>query len=74
MGPEKRESVDNILVTYTSSSETADNHIERRFEELRQEGFNNMVVATDDNVRTNSLPIFFAHLCPFVPIFTIFTT
>jgi len=41
-------SINNIQVTYTSASETADNHIERRFEELRREGFSNMVVATDD--------------------------
>ena len=31
-------------------AETADNYIERRFSELSAEGFNNMVVVTDDNV------------------------
>eukprot|EP01041_Mallomonas_annulata_P002070 gene2070-4046_t len=42
--------IDNVYITYTTASETADNHIERRFAELRQEGFQNMVVATDDKV------------------------
>lgn len=44
--PEKQEFVDNILVTYTGKDETADNHIERRFVKLRNDGFTNMVVAT----------------------------
>eukprot|EP01038_Epipyxis_sp_PR26KG_P009598 gene9598-12926_t len=48
--PQKCYEIDNILVTYTSQSETADNFIERRFEELRSDGFTNMVVATDDNI------------------------
>ena len=39
-----------LIVTYTSSSETADNYIERRFSELQQSGFNNMIVATNDNM------------------------
>ena len=43
-------STDNIIVTYTSASDTADTFIERRFQELSNEGFTNMVVATDDNV------------------------
>jgi len=42
--------VDGVMVTFTSKSETADNHIERRFSELRKEGYSNMIVATDDNV------------------------
>lgn len=41
---------DNIIVTYTSATDTADTFIERRFQELSNEGFTNMVVATDDNV------------------------
>jgi len=49
-GPQKRESIDNVFVTYTGASETADNFIERRFNELSNEGFTNMIVATDDNV------------------------
>jgi len=40
----------DIRVTYTSASETADNYIERTFSELRQAGFVNMVVATDDRM------------------------
>lgn len=40
----------NIQITYTSSSETADNYIERRFSELQKIGFSNMIVATDDKV------------------------
>lgn len=43
---------DNIVVTYTSTTDTADTFIERRFQELSNEGFTNMVVATDDNVST----------------------
>jgi len=39
----KTESIDNVIVTFTSSSETADNHIERRFAELKSSGFTNMV-------------------------------
>eukprot|EP00597_Dinobryon_sp_UTEXLB2267_P000506 CAMPEP_0170059662 /NCGR_PEP_ID=MMETSP0019_2-20121128/1862_1 /TAXON_ID=98059 /ORGANISM="Dinobryon sp., Strain UTEXLB2267" /LENGTH=321 /DNA_ID=CAMNT_0010264981 /DNA_START=446 /DNA_END=1409 /DNA_ORIENTATION=+ len=46
----KSESIDNIMVTFTSSSETADNHIERRFAELKSSGFTNMAVVTDDLV------------------------
>jgi predicted RNA-binding protein with PIN domain len=46
----QRASIDSVFVTYTSRSETADNHIERRFAELKEEGFTNMVVATDDKV------------------------
>lgn len=49
-GATHRMSTDNVLITFTSASETADMHIERRFEELRAQGFRNMVVATDDNV------------------------
>lgn len=45
-------STDNIIVTYTSATDTADTFIERRFQELSNEGFTNMVVATDDNVST----------------------
>ena len=45
-------STDNIIVTYTSATDTADTFIESRFQELSNEGFTNMVVATDDNVRT----------------------
>ena len=45
-----REATDNVFVTFTSSSETADNYIERKFEELRKQGFTNIVVATDDNL------------------------
>jgi predicted RNA-binding protein with PIN domain len=48
-GPSKTESIDSLMVTYTSSAETADNHIERRFSELKQSGFTNMIVATDDS-------------------------
>jgi predicted RNA-binding protein with PIN domain len=48
--PQKTESIDSLLVTYTGMSETADNYIERRFGELAAEGFTNMIVATDDNV------------------------
>jgi predicted RNA-binding protein with PIN domain len=50
MMPQKSESVDSLLVTYTGMSETADNYIERRFGELSAEGFTNMIVATDDMV------------------------
>jgi len=50
IGGSKTSLIDNILVTYTSASETADNYIERRFSELANEGFTNMVVATDDNL------------------------
>ena len=42
--------LDGVTITFTSKSETADNHIERRFTELRNEGYSNMIVATDDNV------------------------
>ena len=42
--------VDGVTVTFTSKSETADNHIERMFSNLRKEGYTNMIVATDDNV------------------------
>ena len=38
--------IDNVLVTYTGKSETADNYIERRFVELKNEGYTNMVVVT----------------------------
>lgn len=48
--PQKTESIDSLLVTFTGMSETADNYIERRFGELAAEGFTNMIVATDDNV------------------------
>lgn len=50
VGGSKTSLVDNVLVTFTSASETADNYIERRFSELARDGFTNMVVATDDNV------------------------
>lgn len=50
LGPEKKEIIDGIAVTYTGRSETADTYIERRFHEMRSEGFQNMVVATDDSV------------------------
>ena len=50
IGHQSSSSVDNVIVTYTSMSETADNYIERRFEELKKDGFSNMIVATDDNV------------------------
>lgn len=45
-GPENRHSVDNVIVTFTSKDDTADTYIEKRFAELRTEGFTNMVVAT----------------------------
>ena len=48
--PERRESVDNVFVTFTGPGETADDYIERRFSDLQKEGFKNMVVATDDNL------------------------
>ena len=41
---------DGLIITYTGSSETADNYIERRFGELKAQQFTNMVVATDDMV------------------------
>ena len=41
---------DGIKVTYTSASETADNYIESRFNQLKMNNFTNMVVATDDNL------------------------
>lgn len=53
-GPEKVESIDNVEVVYTSKEETADNYIERRFGELRQNAYTNMVVATDDKVLQSS--------------------
>lgn len=43
-------SYDGIKVTYTSASETADNYIENRFNQLKSNNFTNMVVATDDNL------------------------
>eukprot|EP01036_Dinobryon_divergens_P029049 gene29049-38100_t len=46
----RSQTVDGVVVTFTSNSETADNYIERRFEELRKSGFTNMAVATDDLV------------------------
>eukprot|EP01031_Cornospumella_fuschlensis_P031461 gene31461-38027_t len=49
-GTQNTEEVSGILVTFPASSETADNYIERRFEELRKEGFTNMVVATNDRM------------------------
>jgi predicted RNA-binding protein with PIN domain len=39
----RSQTVDGVVVTFTSNSETADNYIERRFEELRKSGFTNMV-------------------------------
>ena len=48
--PERTESIDGVVVTFTSPSETADDCIERRFNTLAQAGFANMVVATDDNL------------------------
>lgn len=48
LGPQSSQSVDDVIVTYTSKVETADNYIERRFEELRKDNFKNIVVATDD--------------------------
>ena len=47
-GSEVSKVVDNVSVTFTSASETADNHIERKCEQLRKEGFTNIIVATDD--------------------------
>jgi uncharacterized protein len=41
---------EGIAVTYTSSTETADTYIERRFRELKEEGFKDLVVVTDDNL------------------------
>lgn len=38
----------SFLILFLYNSETADNHIERRFAALRSEGYTNMVVATDD--------------------------
>jgi predicted RNA-binding protein with PIN domain len=46
--PSGSKSVDNVVVTFTTRAETADNHIERRFETLRKANFTNMVVCTDD--------------------------
>jgi len=46
----KSDGSDGFIVTYTGSSETADNYIERRFGELKAQNFSNMVVATDDIV------------------------
>ena len=46
--PQKTEDFDGIRVTYTSGTESADNYIERRFMELHKEGYNNMMVCTDD--------------------------
>lgn len=48
--PQRRDSVDNIFVTFTGPGETADDYIERRFSELQKEGFRNVVVATDDSL------------------------
>lgn len=48
--PERSESIDGVVVTFTSPSETADDCIERRFNTLAQAGFSNMIVATDDNL------------------------
>lgn len=48
--PERQEVVDSVLVTYTSPQETADSYIERRFNELSEQGFTNMIVATDDQL------------------------
>lgn len=48
--PERQEVVDSVLVTYTSPQETADSYIERRFNELSNHGFTNMIVATDDQL------------------------
>ena len=46
-GPtENRILADNVGVTFTSREDTADSYIERRFADLRLEGFTNMVVAT----------------------------
>ena len=42
--------IDNVRVTFSGKSETADTYIERRFNDLKKQGFTNMVVATDDNV------------------------
>jgi hypothetical protein len=38
--------IDDVVVTYTGKDETADNHIERRFEEMRKVGFTQMIVVT----------------------------
>lgn len=46
----KSDGSDGLIVTYTGSSETADNYIERRFSELKAQNFTNMIVATDDMV------------------------
>ena len=43
---ENQYTVDSVLVTYTGKSETADNYIERRFVELQNEGYTNMIVVT----------------------------
>jgi len=49
--PQSSSTVDlGVIVTYTSATDTADTFIERRFQELSNEGFTNVVVATDDNV------------------------
>lgn len=42
--------IDNVRVTFSGKSETADTYIERRFNDLKKEGFTNMVVATDDKI------------------------
>ena len=47
-GAESRALAENVLVTYTSRQETADTHIERRFAELRAQGFTNMIVVTGE--------------------------
>jgi len=47
-GNEISKVIDNVSVTFTSASETADNHIERKCEQLRKDGFTNIIVATDD--------------------------
>ena len=48
--PEKRETVDGVFVTFTRQSETADDCIERRFNELSRAGHTNMIVVTDDQL------------------------
>lgn len=39
----RSQNVDNVIVTFTTSSETADTHIEKRFSDLQKAGFTNLV-------------------------------
>ena len=47
---QKLEVVDGVCCVYTSAQETADGYIERKFEDLKRQGFTNMVVASDDSM------------------------